>query len=187
MGPDTNMVKPKSVERKKEEEVLVKVEQDEEIFITMWDLPLTANRARINRCMKYHGTTEIVEWHTEIDRKAAYMKIKCKNEEKKRLLKNVWAMHYESGKTVRITTGRFDTEELLNRKEFRLILREVPHKATEVTLLRQFINIKIKMVHIPNNRNGNQRGMAFVYLATNYDLQRALSTKPFYYNEQIRW
>ena len=156
-----------------------------ELYITIWDLPFSANTARVRRCLNQYGKTEVKEWCNLKNSKAAYVKIVCRNEEQKRNLQNAWAIHFEEGKTSRFTPDRFDAEKLKDRKEYRLVLKNIPNSAPEAVLLRQLRRFKAKMVFILKNRNNNPRGNAIVYFASLEDLLIAKESTPYYFHNRL--
>ncbi|CAG8785236.1 10810_t:CDS:2, partial [Gigaspora margarita] len=73
-------------------------------------------------------------------------------------LQKAWAIYFEKRKTVRISLGEFDSDTIQERKKFRAIIKNLPKDALESSMLRQFKNINVKMVFIPENNNIRSRG-----------------------------
>jgi hypothetical protein len=118
---------------------------------------------------------------------AAYIELVLRNETKKSLLEKMWAVHFNQGKVVRLTHGRFDSDTLTSRSTYRAIIKNVPKVAVESALLRQMKRFNAKAVYISANSNGNQRGLATVYFETAEDLENALKGTAYYYSTKLVW
>ena len=87
----------------------------------------------------------------------------------------------------RITSGRFDSEVLEERRKYKAALQDISKSALESMLLRQLRLLRVKAVFISNNSNGNKRSIAFAYLESEEDCKRAKKMSVFYYYNKLSW
>ncbi|CAG8559472.1 25597_t:CDS:2 [Gigaspora margarita] len=98
--------------------------------------------------------TTIVRTQEHKKTKVVYIHLTSRVTSRIEALKKAWAIYFEGGKTVHISLGEFHSI-IQKRKKFCAIIKNLPKDALESSMLRQFKNINIKMVHIPENSNRN--------------------------------
>src|SRR5260363_237756 len=118
---------------------------------------------------------------------AAFIELILRNEAKLEILKKMWAVHFNEGKVIRVSHGKFDTDTLTKRSAYKAIIKDVPKVAVESALLKQMARFKAKTVYISANSNRNQRGLATIYFEIAKDLKNALKETVYYYNTKLIW
>ena len=161
-------------------------EEMTEIF-TIWDIPAEVSTPRVKRCLYYFGRTNVLQWKLQGKNKALVFSISFWNEHRRQVLSQAWAVHFEEGKTCRITPGSFAKEILEKRAAHKAVVKNIPKTAVETLLLRQLKVVKAKAVYISFNTNRNQRGTASIYFETDKDRLEALDKQIFYYNTKLEW
>jgi hypothetical protein len=98
-----------------------------------------------------------------------------------------WAIPVDNNKLVRVTKGIEDYEARGKQRRYTAKLTELPRNASEVLLLRCLRSKKAKSVHIPPNRNGNQKRTATIMFASEEDMKAAQSKPIMYNNFRVYW
>ena len=98
-----------------------------------------------------------------------------------------WSIPVDKNKLVRVTKGVEDYEAREKQKQYTAKLTELPSNASEVLLLRCLRSKGAKSVHIPPNRNGNQRRTATIIFATEEEVEAAQSKPIMYNNFRVYW
>ncbi|CAG8840430.1 44047_t:CDS:2, partial [Gigaspora margarita] len=83
--------------------------------------------------------------------KAIYVQLTSKATSRVEALKKAWAIYFEKEKIVRISSGKFDSNIIQERKKFQAIIKNLSKDALKSLMLRQFKKINTKMVFIPEN------------------------------------
>ena len=157
-------------------------------FFTIWDVPTHISAQQLRKSLSFYGWITVVEWKYGKDSKAAYIRItKFKNYKRELDFTNSWAVSLENGKLVRLTEGRFNKDELIERNRYKARLVNLPRTTVEALLLRRVRTIGAKSVYIPRNRHGNQRTIAVIYFGTEEKLANALKASVFYFNTRLEW
>jgi len=148
----------------------------EKLGLTLWDVPTYTRAIYIKKALSFYGKVSIHGVTAAGKSKALYIELEPKDDRKAFFLQSAWAVHFEKGKMLRLTQGRFDRETLVKRSKFKAILKNVPKSTVESALLRQLKSCKAKAVYVSYNSNGNQRGTASIYFGSREDLDNALSS-----------
>jgi hypothetical protein len=122
---------------------------------TMWDISAEVRAAQVRKCLQFYGRIRFIGWKNCGTSKAAIFSVEFKNEKRKAMLDQAWSVHFEEGKTCRVTPGTFAREVLEKRALYKAIVKNIPMTAIEVLLLRQLKAVKAKAVYILVNRNRN--------------------------------
>ena len=108
------------------------------------------------------------------------------SEQREKFLKEGGSIHLEQGKTYRTTPGKFDIAEIEARNNYKGTISNIPTSAYDSLLLYQLKKYRVQAVHIPYNRNGNQRKRAHLYFKSEKDLLLAQSCILYYFNTRLR-
>ncbi|CAG8721718.1 19108_t:CDS:1, partial [Gigaspora rosea] len=80
---------------------------------------------------------------------------------------------------------RFDIAGLEKRNNYRGIICNIPPKATESLLFRQFKKYKVQAVQIQNNSNSNKARRAYIYFSSEQDKNIAQDTNIYYFDTKL--
>ncbi|RIB28755.1 hypothetical protein C2G38_2157082 [Gigaspora rosea] len=119
--------------------------------------------------------------------KSALIKINTSIDSRLKALKTSWVIQFEKDKILRITPEEFKEDILLERREHRLSISNLPRTASESALVGQLIFIKAKPVYISSNSNSNQCKQATIYFESKEDLRNAAKKTVYYYNTKLEW
>jgi len=98
-----------------------------------------------------------------------------------------WAIPVDNNKLVRVTKGIEDYETREKQRRYIVKLTELLRNASEVLLLRCLRSKKVKSVHIPPNRNENQKRTVTIMFASEEDMKAAQSKPIMYNNFRVYW
>src|SRR6185295_5242325 len=151
-------------------------------YLTIWNLPANINRKEIEyMCRRFK------EAHIVRIKRSKYKSLAIVQVEKSEEGNISWSIPVDKNKLVRVTKGIEDYEAREKQKQYTAKLTELPSNASEVLLLRCLRSKGAKSVHIPPNRNGNQRRTATIIFATEEEVKAAQSKPIMYNNFRVYW
>ena len=167
--------------RMKEDQYKTHEKFDNRNHLTIWDLPTDINKKELEYICRKFEKAQIVRIKMSKYKALAVVQVE-------RTDKNTsWAIPVDNNKLVRVTRGIEDHEAREEQRKYTAKLTELPKSASEILLLRSLRSKGAKSVHIPPNRNGNQRSTATIMFATERDMKAAQS-KPFMFNNfRLYW
>ena len=150
-------------------------EAENENYLTIWDLPSDINKKELEYICRRFKKAQIIRIKRSRHRALAVIQVE-------EIYEDIpWSIPVNNNKLVRVTKGIEDHEAREKQRRYTAKLTELPGSASEVLLLRSLKSKGVKSVHIPPNRNGNQRRTATIMFATEEDM-KAAQTKPSMHN-----